>query len=156
MTRPPRLVRASLLVLAPAAVIGLAGCRDVTEQKPAAGPADIGGTMVVATPAEAKMLLPALQTSDMDKEVTELLFDRLAEIGDDLNTVGDAGFRKVLAERWEWAPDSLSIAFHLNPRARWHDGAPVRASDVRYSVALIKDPAFGSLALPLVTNIDSA
>jgi peptide/nickel transport system substrate-binding protein len=32
---------------------------------------------------------------------------------------------------------------------------PVRASDVRYSVALMKDPALGSPGLPLITNIDS-
>jgi peptide/nickel transport system substrate-binding protein len=31
----------------------------------------------------------------------------------------------------------------------------VRASDVRYSLNLIKDPSFGSQAAPLVTNIDS-
>ena len=69
--------------------------------------------------------------------------------------MGDKGFRPQLAERWDWAPDSLSIAFHINPHARWHDGLPVRASDVRYSVNLTKDPALGSPAAPLVTNIDS-
>ena len=83
------------------------------------------------------------------------MYDRLAEIGDDLYTVGDKGFKPQLAARWEWAPDSLSIVFHLDPTARWHDGQPVRASDVRYSLNLIKDPAFGSPTAPLVTNIDS-
>ena len=29
--------------------------------------------------------------------------------------------------KWTWAPDSLSIAFSLDPRARWHDGKPVTA-----------------------------
>lgn len=126
------------------------------QQQPAvAGPNDIGGTMVAAQPAEPATLHPALMGQSIEKEITDLLFDRLAEIGDDLNTVGDKGFRRQLAERWEWAPDSLSIAFHLDPRARWHDGVPVRASDVRYSVATMKDPALGSLGLPLITNIDS-
>jgi peptide/nickel transport system substrate-binding protein len=135
-------------------VTALAGCRDVV-QKPVAGPNDIGGTMVVVAPAEAATLLPQLIISLNDRQVTDLLFDRLAEIGDELNTVGDKGFKKQLAERWEWAADSLTIVFHINPRARWHDGVPVRASDVRFSLNLIKDPALGSSAAPLVTNIDS-
>lgn len=133
----------------------LAACRDVAQQPAAAGPNDIGGTIVITQPAEPGTLLPPLIGLSIEKQITDLVYDRLAEIGDDLNTVGDRGFRKQLATRWEWAPDSLSIVFHLDPRARWHDGRPVRASDVRYSVALIKDPAFGSPALPLITNIDS-
>ena len=135
------------------AVLALAGCRDVKQT--AAGPGDIGGTMVVASPSEPGTILPSLQGTVIEKQITDLLYDRLADIGDDLNTVGDRGFKKQLAERWEWAPDSMSIVFHLDPRARWHDGQPVRASDVRYSVAQIKDPALGSPALPLVTNVDS-
>ena len=111
--------------------------------------------MVIAQPGEPATLLPPLYGMSIEKQITDLLYDRLAEIGDDLNTVGDRGFRKQLAERWEWAPDSLSIVFHLNPRARWHDGVPVRASDVRYSFALMKDPAFGSPFQPLITNVDS-
>lgn len=133
----------------------LAGCQEVKQQPVTAGPNDVGGTMVIAQPAEPGTLLPPLVTLSLDRQMTDLLYDRLAEIGDDLNTVGDRGFKKQLAERWEWAPDSLSIVLHLDPRARWHDGMPVRASDVRYSVALMKDPALGSPGLPLITNIDS-
>jgi peptide/nickel transport system substrate-binding protein len=126
-----------------------------TETAATAGPADIGGTLVIATPADAGTLLPPLIGTITDRQATDLLYDRLADISDNLNTVGDKGFKPQLAERWEWAPDSLSIAFHLNPHAKWHDGVPVRASDVRYSVNLIKDPALGSPAAPLITNIDS-
>jgi peptide/nickel transport system substrate-binding protein len=135
------------------AALVFSGCKDV---KPTvAGPNDVGGTMVVAATNEPGTLIPALVASQIDRHLTDLLYDRLADIGDDLNTVGDKGFRPQLAERWEWGKDSLSIIFHLNPRARWHDGVPVRASDVRYSVAITKDPALGSTALPLITNIDS-
>lgn len=154
MSRPLRTHAARWIHVA---VVGLvvAGCRDVQQQPAVAGPNDVGGTMVIAQPGEPATLLPALQGQSIEKQITDLLYDRLAEIGDDLNTVGDRGFRKQLADRWEWAPDSLSIVFHLDPRARWHDGVPVRASDVRYSFALMKDPALGSPGLPLITNIDS-
>jgi len=134
--------------------LALAGCRDV-EQKTVAGPADIGGTMVIAAASEPGTVMPALMISENDHQAIDLLYDRLAEIGQDLNTVGDKGFKPQLAERWDWAPDSLSIAFHLNPKARWHDGVPVRASDVRFSLNLTRDPALASPITPLITNIDS-
>lgn len=141
---------------APIAVAALlvAGCKG-TETATTAGPNDIGGTIVISLPGEPGSLLPGLVASNLDREVTDLLYDRLADIGPDMNTVGDKGFTPVLAQKWDWAPDSLSIAFHLNPKAKWHDGQPVRASDVRYSLKLIKDAAFGSTALPLLANVDS-
>src|SRR5688572_5794317 len=135
--------------------LALAACRDVQQQPATAGPNDVGGTVVVAHPGEPGTLLPGLAGLSVERQITDLLYDRLAEIGDDLNTVGDRGFRKQLADRWEWAPDSLSIVFHLDPRSRWHDGRAVRASDVRYSFALMRDPALGSPGLPLIANIDS-
>lgn len=33
--------------------------------------------------------------------------------------------------------------FHLNSRARWHDGKPVTASDVRFTFNLLRDSALG-------------
>lgn len=142
--------------LAVAAVgIALAGCRDSKPASTAAGPSDIGGTMVISTAADAGTVLPALVSGIIDRQVTDLLYDRLADIGPGLITVGDQGFTPQLAEKWEWAADSLSIVFHLNPRARFHDGQPVRASDVRFSLATMKNPATGSPAQSLITNIDS-
>jgi peptide/nickel transport system substrate-binding protein len=146
--------RVRLLTPALVASLAVVGCKG-TEEAKTAGPADIGGTIIIANAADAGTLLPPLVTSLTDREVTDLLYDRLADLPDNLNAVGDVGFKPQLAERWEWAPDSLSIVFHINPHAKWHDGQPVRASDVRYSVKLIKDPAVGSTALPLITNIDS-
>ena len=136
------------------AAFAMAGCKG-TENATTSGPADVGGTVIVSTAADAGTLLPPIIALITDREVTDLLYDRLADIGNNLSTVGDKGFKPQLAEKWDWSPDSLSIAFHINPRAKWHDGQPVRATDVRYSVNLIKDPALGSPALPLITNLDS-
>lgn len=137
------------------AALALASCKGSEPAPAVAGPADVGGTMVVAMPADAGTLLPALVAGNVDREVTDLLYDRLAQIGPKMITIGDQGFTPQLAEKWDWAPDSLSIVFHLNPRARWHDGQPVRASDVRFSLATLKNPATGSPVTPLITNIDS-
>lgn len=154
MTQPTRSPRArSRWASIALAMLVVAACKGSEPSANAGG--DVGGTMVVAMPGDVGTLLPGLVASIGDRELTDLLYDRLAEIGDDLNTLGDKGFTPRLAERWDWAPDSLSIAFHLNPKARWHDGQPVRASDVRFSLNLIKDPAFGSPVAVYVKNIDS-
>jgi peptide/nickel transport system substrate-binding protein len=137
------------------AALALAACTGSDSPAVAAGPGDIGGTLVLATPADAGTLLPTIAISVTDRSVTDMLYDRLAEISPDLNTVGDKGFRPQLADRWEWSGDSLSIAFHLNPKARWHDGQPVRASDVRFSVNLAKNPATGAPMTQLIANVDS-
>lgn len=139
------------------AILTLAACG---RSESAAGTSDDnraspGGTLVVAVAADADFLLPQLYTGIQGRQITDLLFDRLAEIGDSLNTVGDAGFRPRLASAWRWAPDSLSIAFQIDPRGRWHDGKPIRAADVVYSYRLYVDPAVGSAIAPLLSGIDS-
>src|SRR5690349_15783831 len=108
------------------------GCKGTDSGSTGSG--DVGGTLVISIPGEPATLHPLLVASQADRQTTDLLYDRLAEIGDDMSTIGDKGFKPQLAESWQWSTDSLSIAFHINPRARWHDGRPVRASDVRYSV----------------------
>ena len=114
-----------------------------------------GGTLVIASAADARGLLPPLIEDVSGKQVADQLFDRLAEIGPELNTVGDRGFTPRLARRWEWAQDSMSIAFHLDPDARWHDGRPVRASDVRFTHAVYRDPAVASPHAEVIQNVDS-
>lgn len=114
-----------------------------------------GGTMIVDMGADAGDALPLFVQDESADFVTDLVFDHLAEIGHDLSTVGDKGFQPRLAKSWTWAPDSLSIAYSIDPRARWHDGQPVRASDVRYSYLIAVNPKTGSVYGPLLGNIDS-
>jgi peptide/nickel transport system substrate-binding protein len=112
-------------------------------------------TLVMTLPADADNLLPPLSTNETSAQVGAVLFEKLAEVGDSLNVVGDAGFRPSLADSWTWAPDSLSIAFHLDPKAHWHDGVPVRAADVVYSYRINASKDVGSPMGPLLAGIDS-
>ncbi len=114
-----------------------------------------GGTVVVAVAADVDALIPTLVSSVQGRQVTDLIYDRLADIGDSLNTTGDHGFRPRLAESWTWSPDSLRITFALNPRARWHDGRPVTARDVRFTHQLFQDPEVAAPLASLLANIDS-
>lgn len=114
--------------------------------------APVGGTIVISAAADADALLPPLILSLQGKQIVDQMFDNLADIGPRLNTVGDAGFTPHLANSWRWSPDSLAVDFKIDPRARWHDGVPVRAEDVRFTFGLVKDPALGS---PLSGNLDN-
>lgn len=114
-----------------------------------------GGTIVVAVAADVDALIPPLVASSQGRQVTDLIFDRLADIGDSLNTTGDHGFRPRLAERWSWSADSLRITFALDPRARWHDGRAVTARDVKFTHQLYQDPAVAAPMAALLANVDS-
>jgi ABC-type transport system substrate-binding protein len=51
-----------------------------------------------------------------------------SETDDPYDIVGD------LAESWELQPDGVTYIFHLYENAMWHDGTPVTAEDVVYSM----------------------
>ena len=144
--RPSRALAGSLTLIAAALLAACSG-----ESRTGTG----GGTLVVSTASDADNLFPPLIVSSQGRQVAEQIFEPLADIGDSLNVFGDAGYIPRLADSWTWAPDSMSIAFHLNPRARWHDGKPVRARDVQFTVSLCKNPEVAAPIAPLLSNIDS-
>jgi peptide/nickel transport system substrate-binding protein len=117
--------------------------------------AHVGGTIAISASGDADVLFPPLTMTLQGKQVVDQVFDNLADIGPSLNTVGDVGFTPRLADSWRWAADSLSVAFHVNPKAKWHDGKPVTADDVRYTFQLVKDTALASPLSANAENIDS-
>jgi len=46
-----------------------------------------------------------------------------------------------LATKWEM-PDDKTIVFHLNPNAKFHNGQPVKASDVKWTYESLMNPTF--------------
>jgi len=119
----------------------------------AAGPT--GGTFIFASPVDPESVFPPFVTEQVGAAVVGLVFDHLADISNDLKTTGDKTFSPRLAKSWTWAPDSLSITFSLDPRARWHDGKPVTAADVRYSLKVFTDPKAASPIAATLVNVDS-
>ena len=49
-------------------------------------------------------------------------------------------FAAALATKWEAGADNKTFTFTLHPRAAWHDGRPVTAEDVQFTVMTISDP----------------
>jgi peptide/nickel transport system substrate-binding protein len=114
-----------------------------------------GGTLIIPTIAEPTAVLPPFVVDIDSRRIEDLVFEHLAEIDSTLNTIDDKTFSPRLAQKWTWSPDSLSIAFSINPAARWHDGKPVTANDVRFSYNVFANPKVESVAGSLLSNIDS-
>ncbi len=91
-----------------------------------------GATLVVSVPGDVTTPIPTVSDNGTNYEIVNLLYLRLAELGPTLSTVGDEGFRPMLAREWK-RRDSVTLAFDLDPRATWHDGRPVTAADVVFS-----------------------
>lgn len=114
-----------------------------------------GGTLIVGAAADADALLPGLVRSVQGRVVSELLFDRIADVGPSLNTVGDDDFQPRLAERWSWSADSLQLTVHLHPDAAWHDGTPVTSADWAYALEMVRAPAVASSIAADIADVDS-
>jgi peptide/nickel transport system substrate-binding protein len=66
------------------------------------------------------------------------VYDRLLTYGSKTLPDGTGSYdysvlKPELAESWEVAPDGLSVTFRLRADARFHDGTPVTAADVKWS-----------------------
>ena len=141
-------MRASLLPIA-ATILALAGCR-------AAPPCPSGscGTAVIGVTAGPHTLFPPLVATDIGNQIDGQLFLPLAALGMSMNTTGDSGFIPKLADRWHFE-DSVTLVFHIDPRARWHDGIPVTAEDVAYTFDLDTDTLVNAPSRPLLSSIAS-
>lgn len=151
MQNSDRCLRRMLVIGALGAVAACGGepRESSTRQQP------LGGTLVIATPAEPEILLPPLVQTLSAKQVVDQLFDFLADVPESMSTIGDAGFQPRLASRWIWSADSSSVEFTLVGNARFHDGHPISASDVKFSYELYKDPQVGSMHAGSLPRMDS-
>lgn len=114
-----------------------------------------GGTIVIASTTDPEPLFPPAALSVEARQVTELIYEYLADAGPSMNTVGDAGFVKEVASAWSWSPDSTQISFTINPKAKWQDGQPVTSRDVLFSYDVYKDSVVASGVEQDLADIDS-
>ena len=79
---------------------------------------------------------------DEYSEVGQLLFDGLMR-RDENDAIVPA-----LAASVEYDPETYTYVFHLREGVRWHDGKPLRAADVKFTIEAIKNPLIHSLHAP--------
>ncbi len=95
-----------------------------------------GGTVIRRLEGDVKTLNPVLIESKYDHYVASYLFTPLLQLDSNLlpTTTGS------LTDKYEISADGKEYTFHLNPKATFSDGTPVRASDVVFTMARIVDP----------------
>ncbi|MEO5951430.1 MAG: ABC transporter substrate-binding protein, partial [Chloroflexia bacterium] len=102
-------------------------------------------TYVEAMVGVPRWVNPLLGVSDTDRDLTHLIFSGLLKVDANGKLVGD------LASDWQSAPDSTVFTYTLRPDRTWHDGQPVTAGDVLYTIGLLQNEGFPgdpALALP--------
>lgn len=103
-----------------------------TEFRPAPG-----GTYLESVSGFPQSLNPLLSFyNDADSDVTALVYSGLTRI------TMEGAIAPDLALGWEIEPAGITYTFRLNPRALWHDGMPVSAEDVLFTVSLLQDPDY--------------
>jgi microcin C transport system substrate-binding protein len=81
-------------------------------------------------------LNPFIVRGQFAPDVRNLMFDTLMQRSwDEL-----ASEYPLIADDVEVAPDGMSATFHINPKARFSNGDPITASDVKYSFDTLKSP----------------
>lgn len=63
-------------------------------------------------------------------------------------------FVPALAASWYFDPERLSFTFRLDPRARWHDGLPVTAADVAFTIAYLREHPYPWVSLEAVGRVE--
>ncbi|MEI9474991.1 MAG: ABC transporter substrate-binding protein [Deltaproteobacteria bacterium] len=87
-----------------------------------------GGTFVVGLHADPNTLNPVISSDGQMLIVAPNIFSRLMYGDLEGKYVGD------LAEKWTVSSDNLRIRFELRKGAKFHDGHPVTAEDVKFSL----------------------
>ncbi len=79
---------------------------------------------------------PLASRTQVDRDLVALVFGGLVRLGPDGLLLPD------LASRWAVDATGKSWTFDLRPDATWHDGEPVTAEDVVFTVDALRDPAY--------------
>jgi len=95
-----------------------------------------GGTYVEGVTSAAQYLNPVLAATPVDDDVVRLVFSGLSRYRSDGSIQGD------LAQSFSASEDGKVWTFKIRADATWHDGKPVLADDVVYTVALLQDKAY--------------
>jgi peptide/nickel transport system substrate-binding protein len=103
------------------------------------------GTVVVAAVSEPSSLLPPLVSETVGRDISDQVYERLANLAPGAAPIDLTAYRPGLADRWERI-DSLTWRFHLRRGARWHDGRRVTAQDVVFSFEAFSDSTLDAIA----------
>ncbi len=111
-------------------------------EQPATNPKD---TLVIALMTSPTNLDSRVGNDNASGRIFDLIYSGL------IKTTPNMDYAPDLATSWE-TPDDKTIIFHLDPNAKFQNGQPVKASDVKWTYDSLMDPKFVS---PLKSGYDA-
>src|SRR5207302_1339028 len=106
------------------------------DQNPASGDPAYGGTYVEGVAGVPQYLNPVIAATDVDQDVARLAFSGLTRYDQAGAIVPD------LASAFHTESDGRIWTFDIRDDATWHDGQPVTADDVVFTVKLLQDRGY--------------
>ncbi|HEU5287977.1 MAG TPA: peptide ABC transporter substrate-binding protein [Candidatus Limnocylindria bacterium] len=94
-----------------------------------------GGTHIEGVVGQPQYLQPILAATDVDQDVSRLVFNGLTQLGRDGSVVADLATFTTEGDGKIWT-------FTIRSDAKWQDGQLVTAADVVYTVSLVQDKAY--------------
>ena len=99
---------------------------------------DNGGIYIEAIVGQPRFINPILKFSDVDRDISELLFSGLMKYEKNGDIVPD------LAQTYEISEQGTIYEITLKQDIFWHDGQKITSDDVVFTIQTIQDPAFKS------------
>src|SRR5438270_10162739 len=112
----------------------LVGCGGA-EKKAGGGGGPSKDTLVIALKSSPTNLDSRVGADNASGRLFDLIHSGLIKVTPDYDYAPD------VAEKWE-TPDDKTIIFHLNPNAKFHNGQPVKAADVKWTYDSLMAPNF--------------
>jgi peptide/nickel transport system substrate-binding protein len=112
---------------------GLAGARLVSAQTPKRG-----GTLVAAAEIDPIGLDPHNSSNFSSAQAYDHIYESLTAYDEKTNII------PALATSWEIANNGKTYTFKLRPNVKFHNGQPMTADDVKYSIDRVLDPKTAS------------
>lgn len=164
---PPASVASPAPAPSPAATAAPAAPRPTVAAPPAAAPTPVPATPTAAGPKRGgKIVLVQYQAlSHLDTHQVEELSARMAAtpIYDSLFEFDPYNKNAIiasLAEKWDFSPDGKKMTLTLRQGVKFHNGSPLTADDVVYTLNLFRDPPRGVISryqalYKAITSIDT-
>lgn len=102
-----------------------------------------GGGLTEGIIGSPRFINPVLAISDSDRDIVSLVYSGL------LRATPEGAYVPDLADNYSVSPDGLVYTFVIKGNAKFHDGTPVTADDVVFTVSKVQDAAVKS---PLLAN----
>src|SRR3989344_5273123 len=98
----------------------------------------VGGSYTEGVIGAPRSINPLYISRDAERDIAHLVFSGL------LGYDGAGEITYDLAERYDVSPDGKIYTLYLRQNALWHDGKPVTADDVVFTVKRLQDPQYKS------------